>query len=191
MPDASFPAIQVPGSGDLYARFHTSLGNIVVRLEETRAPNTVKNFVGLATGTQEWKHPGTGEVKKGVGLYDGTIFHRVIPDFMIQGGCPLGQGTGGPGYRFKDEFHPELRHSGPGVLSMANSGPSTNGSQFFITESATAHLDNRHSVFGTTVAGQDVVSKIARTPRNRGDRPNTDVILKKVEIFRSPSLPTG
>jgi peptidyl-prolyl cis-trans isomerase A (cyclophilin A) len=191
MPDASFPAIQVPGSGDLYARFHTSLGNIVVRLEETRAPNTVNNFVGLATGTQEWKHPGTGEVKKGVGLYDGTIFHRVIPDFMIQGGCPLGQGTGGPGYRFKDEFHPELRHSGPGVLSMANSGPSTNGSQFFITESATAHLDNRHSVFGTTVAGQDVVSKIARTPRNRGDRPNTDVILKKVEIFRSPSLPTG
>jgi peptidyl-prolyl cis-trans isomerase A (cyclophilin A) len=191
MPDASFPSIQVPGSGDLYARFHTSLGNIVVRLEETRAPNTVKNFVGLATGTQEWKHPGTGEVKKGVGLYDGTIFHRVIPDFMIQGGCPLGQGTGGPGYRFKDEFHPELRHSGPGVLSMANSGPSTNGSQFFITESATAHLDNRHSVFGTTVAGQDVVSKIARTPRSRGDRPNTDVILKKVEIFRSPSQPTS
>jgi peptidyl-prolyl cis-trans isomerase A (cyclophilin A) len=191
MPDASFPAINVPGAGDLYARFHTSLGNIVVRLEETRAPNTVKNFVGLATGTQEWKDPGTGEIKKGVGLYDGTIFHRVIPDFMIQGGCPLGQGTGGPGYRFKDEFHPELRHSGPGVLSMANSGPSTNGSQFFITQSATAHLDNRHSVFGTTVAGQDVVAKIARVPRGRSDRPNTDVVLTKVEIFRSPSKPTA
>jgi peptidyl-prolyl cis-trans isomerase A (cyclophilin A) len=191
MPDATFPPIDVPGSGDLYARFRTSLGNIVVRLEETKAPNTVKNFVGLATGTQEWKHPGNGEIRKGVGLYDGTVFHRVIPDFMIQGGCPLGQGTGGPGYRFKDEFHPELRHSGPGVLSMANSGPSTNGSQFFITEGATGHLDNRHSVFGTTVAGQDVVAKIARVPRGRNDRPNDDVVLEKVEIFRSLTKPTG
>jgi peptidyl-prolyl cis-trans isomerase A (cyclophilin A) len=191
MPDASFPAINVPGSGDLYARLHTSLGNILVRLEETRAPNTVKNFVGLATGTQEWKHPGTSESKKGVGLYDGTVFHRVIPDFMIQGGCPLGQGTGGPGYRFKDEFHPELRHSGPGILSMANSGPGTNGSQFFITEGPTPHLDNRHSVFGTTVGGQEVVAKIARTPRGRSDRPNKDVVLEKVEIFRSPTKPTA
>jgi len=191
MPEASFPPINVPGTGDLYARFRTSMGNIVVRLEEKRAPNTVKNFVGLATGTQEWKHPGTGETRKGVPLYDGTIFHRVIPDFMIQGGCPLGQGTGGPGYRFKDEFHPELRHSGPGILSMANSGPSTNGSQFFITEGPTPHLNDRHSVFGVTVAGQDVVAKIARTPRGRGDRPNTEVVLQKVEIFRSPSTPTA
>jgi peptidyl-prolyl cis-trans isomerase A (cyclophilin A) len=191
MPDASFPPINVPGTGDLYARFRTSLGNIICRLEEKRAPNTVKNFVGLATGTQEWKHPGTGEAKKGVPLYDGTIFHRVIPDFMIQGGCPLGQGTGGPGYKFKDEFHPELRHSGPGVLSMANSGPATNGSQFFITEGPTPHLNDRHSVFGFTVAGQDVVAKIARTPRGARDRPNTDVVLQKVEIFRSPSTPTA
>ncbi len=191
MPEASFPPIQVPGTGDLYARFRTSLGNVVVRLEEHKAPNTVKNFVGLATGTQEWKDPRSGEVKKGVPLYDGTIFHRVIPDFMIQGGCPLGQGTGGPGYKFKDEFHPELRHDGPGVLSMANSGPATNGCQFFITERATPHLDNRHSVFGKTVLGQDVVAKIARTPRGRNDKPNTDVVIQKVEIFRSPTPPTA
>jgi peptidyl-prolyl cis-trans isomerase A (cyclophilin A) len=163
----------------------------VLKLEEERAPDTVKNFVGLATGTQEWKDPTSGQLKKGVPMYDGTVFHRVIPDFMIQGGCPLGQGTGNPGYRFKDEFHPELRHAGPGVLSMANSGPATNGSQFFITEGPTPHLDNRHSVFGKTVLGQDVVKKIATTPRGRSDRPNTEVVLKKVEIFRSPTPPTA
>jgi peptidyl-prolyl cis-trans isomerase A (cyclophilin A) len=191
VPEANFPPIQVPGQGQLYARFHTSLGNIVVQLEEQRAPDTVKNFVGLATGTQEWKDPASGQAKKGVPLYDGTIFHRVIPDFMIQGGCPLGQGTGSPGYRFKDEFHRDLRHTGPGILSMANSGPNTNGSQFFITEGATPHLDNKHSVFGKTIAGQDVVRKIATTPRGRSDRPNTDVVLKQVEIFRSPTPPTG
>jgi peptidyl-prolyl cis-trans isomerase A (cyclophilin A) len=190
MPEATFPPINVPGTGQLYARLHTSLGNVVVRLEEQRAPNTVKNFVGLATGTQEWKDPRTGEAKRGVPMYDGTIFHRVIPDFMVQAGCPLGQGTGGPGYKFKDEFHPELRHSGPGVLSMANSGPATNGSQFFITEKATGWLDNKHSVFGQTVAGNDVVTKIARTPRGRNDRPDTEVVLKKVEVFRSPTPPT-
>ncbi len=189
MPDATFPAINVPGTGQLYARLHTTLGNIVVRLEEQRAPNTVKNFVGLATGTQEWKDPRSGEPKKGVPMYDGTIFHRVIPDFMIQAGCPLGQGTGGPGYRFKDEFHPELRHTGPGVLSMANSGPGTNGSQFFITEKATTWLDNKHSVFGQTVAGADIVQKIAHAPRGRNDRPDTEIVLKKVEIFRSPTPP--
>ena len=191
MPDASFPAISAPGTGDLYARFRTTLGNIVVRLDEEKAPKTVKNFVGLATGTLEWKDPRSGEGKTGVPLYDGTIFHRVIPDFMIQGGCPLGQGTGGPGYKFKDEFHPDLRHGGPGVLSMANSGPATNGSQFFITERATPHLDNRHSVFGTTVAGLDVVTKIATAPRGRNDRPDTDVVLQKVEIFRSATPPTA
>src|SRR5580692_7820148 len=123
MPNATFPDIQVPGQGQLYARLITTQGTMVIRLEEKRAPKTVKNFVGLATGTQEWADPGTGEAKKGVPLYDGTIFHRVIPDFMIQGGDRLGRGTGGPGYRFEDEFHPELRHSGAGVLSMANSGP--------------------------------------------------------------------
>ncbi len=189
MPQATFPAIAVPGADPLYARFVTTLGNIVIRLEEQRAPNTVKNFVGLATGTQEWADPATGETKKGVPFYDGTIFHRVIQDFMIQGGDRLGRGTGGPGYRFADEFHPELRHSGPGVLSMANSGPATNGSQFFVTERATPHLDNRHSVFGVAVAGVDVVGKMTRVQKGPGDRPGTDVVLQKVEIFRSATVP--
>ena len=116
MPEATFPPIQVPGKGALYARFVTSMGNVVIKLEEERAPKTVKNFVGLATGTQEWKDPRTGETKKGVPYYDGTIFHRCIPDFMALGGDPLGRGTGGPGYKFADEFHPELRHDVPGVL---------------------------------------------------------------------------
>lgn len=191
MPQAMFPPVNAPGQGQLYARFVTSMGNIVVRLEEERAPNTVKNFVGLATGSQPWKDPRTGDEKTGVPLYDGTIFHRVISDFMIQGGDPLGRGTGGPGYRFQDEFHPELRHTGPGVLSMANSGPHSNGSQFFITEKATPWLDNKHSVFGVAVVGADLVAKITRVPKGPGDRPSQDVVLQKVEIFRSPTPPAG
>jgi peptidyl-prolyl cis-trans isomerase A (cyclophilin A) len=191
MPQATFPEIGVPGTDPLYARFVTTLGNIVIRLEEKRAPKTVKNFVGLARGTQEWADPATGEAKRGVPYYDGTVFHRVIPDFMIQGGDRLGRGTGGPGYRFEDEFHPELRHAGPGILSMANSGPGTNGSQFFVTERATPHLDNRHSVFGTTVAGVDVVKKIARVQTGPGDKPKADVVLQKVEIFRSATVPSA
>jgi peptidyl-prolyl cis-trans isomerase A (cyclophilin A) len=187
VPEANFPQIQVPGEGQLYARLHTSLGNIVVKLEEQRAPDTVKNFVGLATGTQEWKDPSTGQSKKGVPLYDGTIFHRVIPDFMIQAGCPLGQGTGSPGYRFKDEFHAELRHSGPGVLSMANSGPGTNGSQFFITTAPTPWLTGKHTIFGEVVAGTDVVDAISRTQTSRGDRPVQDVVLETVEIVDDAS----
>ncbi len=190
MPSPAFPEIQVPGKGQLYARFVTSLGNIVLRLEEHRAPKTVKNFVGLATGTQEWVHPRSGKSQTGVAYYDGTIFHRVIPNFMIQAGDPLGQGTGGPGYRFEDEFHPELRHSGPGVLSMANSGPGTNGSQFFITEGPTPHLDNRHSIFGQTLAGLDVVRAIARVPTAGRDKPAKDVVIERVEVFRSESPPT-
>jgi peptidyl-prolyl cis-trans isomerase A (cyclophilin A) len=191
MPAATFPAINVPGSGQLYARFVTSMGNIVLRLEEQRVPKTVKNFVGLATGTQEWKDPRTGELKQNTPYYDGTIFHRVIPDFMVQGGDRLGQGTGGPGYRFEDEFHPELRHTGPGVLSMANAGPGTNGSQFFITEKATPWLDNRHSVFGVAVVGADLVGKITRVPTGRNDKPIKDVVLERVEIFRSEAAPTA
>jgi peptidyl-prolyl cis-trans isomerase A (cyclophilin A) len=191
MPNATFPPIEVPGTGQLYARFVTSMGNIVVRLEEQRASKTVRNFVGLATGKQEWVHPRTGKAQQGVPLYDGTIFHRVIPDFMIQGGDPLGRGTGGPGYKFEDEFHPELRHAGPGILSMANAGPGTNGSQFFITERATAHLDNRHSVFGQVVAGGSLVGQIARVSTGPGDRPNTDVVLQRVEIFRSDAVPAA
>ncbi len=191
MVSAQFPPIQAPGTGDLYARFVTTMGNIVIRLAEHQAPNTVKNFVGLAMGTQPWKDPKTGEEKNGVPYYDGLIFHRVIPDFMIQGGCPIGQGTGNPGYKFQDEFHPELRHSGPGILSMANSGPASNGSQFFITERATPHLDNKHSVFGQVVAGLDLIGKIARVPKAGGDRPATPVVMQKVEIFRSPTPPAG
>jgi peptidyl-prolyl cis-trans isomerase A (cyclophilin A) len=190
MAKATFPPINIPGSGQLYARFQTSLGNIVIRLEEQKAPDTVKNFVGLATGTQEWEDPKTGETKKNTPYYDGTIFHRVIPDFMIQGGDPLGRGTGGPGYKFKDEFHPELRHSAPGVLSMANAGPGTNGSQFFICEKATPWLDNKHSVFGVTVAGVDVIAKITHSPTGPNDRPKQDIVLKKLEIFRSETPPT-
>jgi peptidyl-prolyl cis-trans isomerase A (cyclophilin A) len=191
MAEATFPPVNVPGNGQLYARFVTSMGNIVVRLEEERAPNTVKNFVGLAMGTQDFVDPRTGAPKKGVPYYDGTIFHRVIPNFMIQGGDPLGRGTGGPGYRFADEFHAELRHSGPGVLSMANSGPSTNGAQFFITERATPHLDNRHTVFGVAVAGVELIGKIARVPTAERDKPKQDVVITKLEIFRSETAPTG
>lgn len=197
MPD--FPAINVPGSGQLYARLHTTQGTIVVRLEEEKAPTTVKNFVGLATGTMTWRDPKTNHEMTGTSMYAGVRFHRVIPDFMVQVGDPLSRhadmagrwGTGGPGYRFGDEFHPTLKHDGPGVLSMANSGPGTNGSQFFITERATPHLDGKHSVFGRVVAGQDVVNKIARVPRGGGDRPNQDQILESVEVFRSETPPAG
>jgi peptidyl-prolyl cis-trans isomerase A (cyclophilin A) len=169
----------------------TSLGNVVIKLEEERAPKTVKNFVGLATGTQEWKDPKTGETKKGVPYYDGTIFHRVIPDFMAQGGDPMGRGTGGPGYKFADEFHPELRHDVPGVLSMANSGPGTNGSQFFLCEKATPWLDNKHTVFGKAVVGADVIKKITHSATGPNDRPTQDIQLKKLEIFRSETPPTA
>jgi len=191
MPQAQFPPIEVPGTGKLYARFVTSLGNIVIELAEERAPNTVKNFVGLATGSQEWKDPRNSEVRRGVPLYNGTIFHRVIPDFMIQGGDPLGKGIGGPGYDFKDEFHPELRHDRVGVLSMANSGANTNGSQFFITEKATTWLDKRHSVFGHAVAGVDLIAQITHKPRGANDRPKEDIVLERVEIFRSDSTPAS
>src|SRR6185436_1525340 len=199
--EPKFPSIDVPGSGDLYARLTTSEGTMVLRLEEKRAPKTVANFVGLATGAMEWKEPKTGDAQKGVPLYDGVRFHRVIPDFMIQCGDPFTRytddssvaqwGRGGPGYQFADEFHNELRHRGNGILSMANSGPGSNGSQWFITERDTAHLDNRHSVFGKVVVGNDIVKKIARVNRGRNDRPTKDVVLEKVEIFRSATPPTG
>jgi len=179
-----FPDVAVPGTGKLHARFETSMGNVVCVLFEKEVPETVKNFVGLATGAIEWTHPATGERSKKP-FYEGIVFHRVIPDFMVQCGCPLGRGTGDAGYKFKDEFHPSLRHSKPGILSMANAGPNTNGSQFFITEVPTPHLDNRHSVFGEVVEGMDVVRAIARVPRGRGDRPNQDVVLQKVTFHRA------
>jgi len=159
-----------------YARFTTPLGSFTIRLFDQDAPKTVANFVGLAEGTTEWVDPETNaKVRKP--FYDGLIFHRVIDGFMIQGGCPLGQGYGGPGYKFADEFSPKLRHAREGILSMANSGPNTNGSQFFITLGPTPHLDNRHSVFGEVVDGMDVVRKIGSTPTNRQDRPNTPVTM--------------
>jgi peptidyl-prolyl cis-trans isomerase A (cyclophilin A) len=199
MASPQFPAIQVPGEGDLYARLHTSLGPIVVKLEEQKVPRTVANFVGLASGTIPWYDATVRDTVKDVPLYNGVRFHRVIPDFMIQCGDPLSRslehsnrwGTGGPGYDFEDEFHPDLTHSGPGILSMANSGTNSNGSQWFITHRATPHLDRRHSVFGRVVAGLATVNAIGAVPRNRSDRPNDDVVLEKVEVFRSTQQPTG
>ncbi len=167
----------------LYARFSTSMGDFTVRLFEKEVPNTVANFVGLAEGTKEFMDPRTRQ-KTTRPFYDGLIFHRVIDGFMIQGGCPLGQGTGGPGYRFADEFHPSLKHSEPGILSMANSGPNTNGSQFFITVAPTEWLDNRHSIFGKVVEGYEVVEKIGKTSTNAQDRPLKDIVLQKVTIER-------
>ena len=172
----------VKGKGKLYATFKTSLGDIHCELFEKLAPKTVANFVGLARGTKEWTDPKTNKKMVGKPLYSGTIFHRVIPNFMIQGGDPLGRGTGGPGYRFEDEFNPKLKHDQPGTLSMANSGPNTNGSQFFITEVPTPHLDNRHSVFGRCME-INLVKKIARVEK-RGSKPVKDVVLKEVEITR-------
>jgi peptidyl-prolyl cis-trans isomerase A (cyclophilin A) len=169
--------------GPLYATMKTSMGDIVLVLFEDKAPKTVANFVGLATGTKEWTDPKTGQPVKRP-FYNGTTFHRVIPGFMIQGGDPLGNGRGGPGYRFEDEFHPELKHSKPGILSMANAGPNTNGSQFFITVVPTPPLDGKHAVFGEVVKGQEVVSAIVTTPRGANDKPVKDVVLKEVVISR-------
>jgi peptidyl-prolyl cis-trans isomerase A (cyclophilin A) len=167
----------------VYAHFETSLGNFTAELFEDKAPKTVANFTGLADGSKEWKHPKTGE-RHQKPFYDGIVFHRVIPGFVLQGGDPLGQGYGGPGYQFEDEFHPDLRHDVVGVLSMANAGPNTNGSQFFVTLGPTPHLDRRHSVFGKVISGLDVVEKIGRVPTDAQDRPITPVVMKKVTIER-------
>jgi peptidyl-prolyl cis-trans isomerase A (cyclophilin A) len=162
-----------------YAIFETPLGKIVVKLLEKEAPKTVENFIGLAEGTKEFLNPMTGKKEKR-NFYDGLTFHRVIPQFMIQGGCPRGDGRGGPGYSFADEFHPSLKHSKAGKLSMANSGPNTNGSQFFITVAPTPHLDSRHTIFGEVVEGQDVADKISNTSRDSMDKPRTPVTMKIV-----------
>ena len=169
----------------VHAEFATTEGSFTVRLFDQEAPETVANFTGLAEGTKEWTHPGTQKKMTNAPFYDGIIFHRVIEGFMIQGGDPLGQGIGGPGYKFKDEFHPSLRHTKAGILSMANAGPNTNGSQFFITLGPTPHLDNRHAVFGEVVEGMDVVRRIGSTPTGRQDRPVKDVVINAVKITRS------
>ncbi len=163
------------------AHFTTTEGNFDVQLFDDLAPKTVANFTGLAEGTIEWTDPRTGKKGK-TPYYNGTIFHRVIAGFMIQGGDPLGQGTGGPGYKFADEFHPKAKHTKAGILSMANSGPNTNGGQFFITLDATSWLDNKHSVFGEVVSGMDVVQKIGSTKTAPGDRPVKPITIQSVTI---------
>jgi peptidyl-prolyl cis-trans isomerase A (cyclophilin A) len=166
-----------------YAKFITTEGTFTVRLFDQEAPKTVENFVGLAQGTKEWTDPRTNKKVKQP-YYDGIVFHRVIDGFMIQGGDPLGQGIGGPGYNFADEFHPKLRHNKAGILSMANRGPNTNGGQFFITLAPTPHLDDRHSIFGEVVEGMDVVRKIGSTKTDARDRPLKDVVITSVKIER-------
>jgi peptidyl-prolyl cis-trans isomerase A (cyclophilin A) len=167
----------------VYAHFETTHGNFSVELFEDKAPKTVANFAGLAEGAIEWTHPKTREKHKKP-YFDGIVFHRIISGFVIQGGDPMGVGTGGPGYQFEDEFHPDLRHDRVGILSMANAGPNTNGSQFFITLGPTPHLDRRHSVFGAVVSGLDVVKKIGTVQTDRQDRPVQPVVMNKVTIER-------
>jgi len=168
----------------LYAIFDTTQGTIVCRLFEKDAPKTVQNFTDLAEGKREWTHPATRQKSKSP-LYDGTLFHRVIPNFMIQGGDPMGNGMGGPGYQFEDETKGSPhKFDKPGKLAMANAGPNTNGSQFFITVAATDWLTGNHTIFGEVIEGQDVVNKITAVPRNRQDRPNQDVKLNSVKIER-------
>ena len=167
----------------LTATLRTNHGTIVVRLLPDHAPQTVRNFTELAEGTRTWTDPKTGQQRQEK-LYDGTIFHRVIPDFMIQGGDPLGNGTGGPGYEFADEFHPDLRFDRPYLLAMANAGPGTNGSQFFITPAPTPHLNGRHTIFGEVVEGSEVADEISKVRTGRSDRPVSDVVLESVQITR-------
>ena len=167
---------------EMFALFETNKGNFKVKLFSEKAPKTVDNFVGLADGTKEWTDPKSGsKVKKP--FYDGLVFHRVIPNFMIQGGCPLGQGTGGPGYKFEDEFPAGApKHDKPGILSMANAGPGTNGSQFFVTVAATRWLDGRETVFGEVVEGMDIVYDISKSPTASMDRPVEPIVIKHIKI---------
>jgi peptidyl-prolyl cis-trans isomerase A (cyclophilin A) len=166
---------------DLYATLKTNEGDIVVHLYSKDAPKTVANFVGLATGEKEWTDPKTHQ-KTHRPLYDGTIFHRVIPNFMIQGGDPLGTGIGDPGYRFEDEFKSGLKFDKLGLLAMANSGPGTNGSQFFITVAKTPWLNNKHTIFGEVISGYDVVEKISTLPTGQANRPSKEVVVIKVVV---------
>ena len=178
------PVPELERDPGLYATLETSMGKIVIQLFEKSAPKTVENFVGLATGKKAWTHLRTGERMVNKPFFDGVIFHRVIPDFMIQTGDPLGTGTGGPGYTIPDEFKPDLKFDRPGRVGMANAGPNTGGSQFFITHRATPHLNNKHTIFGQVIEGQEVVTAIAQVPRDRSDRPLQPVTILKVTIER-------
>jgi peptidyl-prolyl cis-trans isomerase A (cyclophilin A) len=172
---------------ELYATITTNRGAFTCRLYSKDAPKTVKNFVGLATGEREWKNPATGELKKGVPLYSGTIFHRVIEGFMIQGGDPLGTGTGNPGYQFEDEVQSGRTFDRVGLLAMANAGPNTNGSQFFVTTSTPTYLNGKHTIFGEVVKGYEVVEGISRVPKSpRGDRPLEAVVIQSITISEHP-----
>jgi len=174
---------QEKSSGEPTAVFETTMGTLRCKLFPKEAPKTVANFIGLADGTKDWTDPATGQKKHGVPLYSGTIFHRVIANFMIQGGDPLGTGTGDPGYRFEDEIVTSLTFDRPGRLAMANAGPGTNGSQFFITEVPTPHLNGHHTIFGQCDdASVELVKKIARVPKGPGDKPVTPVRINKIVI---------
>jgi peptidyl-prolyl cis-trans isomerase A (cyclophilin A) len=168
---------------ELFATVSTNMGAVTVKLYSKEAPKTVRNFVGLATGEREWKNPATGEAKKGVPLYAGTVFHRVIEGFMIQGGDPLGTGVGDPGYRFEDEVQSGKTFDRVGLLAMANSGPNTNGSQFFITTSTPQWLNGKHTIFGEVVKGYEVVEAISKVPKGAMDRPVQPVKIEKIELF--------
>ncbi|MFJ6022800.1 peptidylprolyl isomerase [Nocardiopsis alba] len=170
-------------TGQPTARLNTSKGTIVVKLFEEQAPETVANFIGLADGSKQWMDPTTGKPSNN-SLYEGTIFHRVIDGFMIQGGDPLGNGRGGPGYQFKDEIDPSLRFDRPFLLAMANAGPGTNGSQFFITVTEPHWLNGRHTIFGEVVEGVDVVTAISKVETGAQDRPVEDVVINSIEITR-------
>lgn len=170
---------------DIYAVMKTSLGDITLKLYAKEAPKTVSNFVGLASGEKDWVDPKTNTVKKGTPLYAGTIFHRVIDGFMIQGGDPTGTGRGSPGYRFGDEFQSGKTFDKVGLLAMANAGPGTNGSQFFITVSLPSYLNNRHTIFGEVVRGYETVEKIAKTPKGPGDKPTQDVTITQIDLMET------
>ena len=194
--NSTLPSVALPSEPGLYAVIYTSLGNIVCRLFEKEAPKTVANFVGLAKGTKLWTDPNTGR-QKHTPLYSGTVFHRVIPDFMIQGGDPMGDGSGSPGYEFEDEISSDHSFDRPGILAMANRGKNTNGSQFFITVAAAPHLTGNYSIFGEVVSGQDVADAISKVPRNDDDKPVTPVKIIRIAIRKvaaaaplKPAVPT-
>jgi peptidyl-prolyl cis-trans isomerase A (cyclophilin A) len=170
----------------LTATLQTNAGPVVIRLFPDHAPKTVRNFVELAEGGKEWTDPRTGRATTDK-LYDGSVFHRVIPNFMIQGGDPLGSGRGGPGYQFGDEIHPDLRFDRPYLLAMANAGPGTNGSQFFITTAATPWLNGKHTIFGEVIEGADVVDRISQAKTGSQDRPVEDVVIESVTVDRGPA----